>query len=45
MYIGSRILYAKSQEMEYLYRGSIQDIKEGRMIAVLATNDAHDCQF
>jgi len=27
--------------MEYLYRGSIHDIKEGHMIATLADGDAH----
>ena len=43
MYIGSRRSSAKCQEMEYLYRGSIQDIKEGCMIIVLATDDP--CQY
>ena len=33
---------AKHQEMEDLYRGSVQDIKEGCMIAVLAIDDACD---
>ena len=28
--------------MEYLYRGLVQDIKEGCMIVVLATEDAHN---
>ena len=31
--------------MEDLYRGSIQDIKEGNMIAVLATKDPNGYPF
>ena len=31
--------------MEDLYRGSIQDIKEGSMIVVLATEDQHGYPF
>ena len=45
MYIGSRRSSAMHREMEYLYRGSVQDIKEGCMIAVLATDDACDYPF
>ena len=36
MYIESRRSYARREVMEYLYRGSIQDIKEGCMISVLS---------
>ena len=42
MYIGSRRSSTKRPEMEDLYKGSVQDIKEGCMIAVLAIDDAHD---
>jgi hypothetical protein len=31
--------------MEDLYRGSVKDIKEGSMIAVLATEDLHGYPF
>ena len=41
MYIGSRRSSRWCKTMEYLYRGSIQDIKEGCMIAVLATRFPH----
>ena len=36
MYIGSRRSRAQREAMEDLYRGSVHDIKEGCMIAVLA---------
>ena len=39
MYIGSRISSARRETMEYIYKGSIQAIKEACMIAVLATED------
>ena len=39
-YIGSRRSFARHDEMEDLYKGSVQDIKDGCMIAVLATEDA-----
>ena len=45
MYIGSRRSSAKRREMEYLYRGSIQEIKEGCMITVLDTYCACDYSF
>ena len=45
MYIGSRRSSAKRREMEDLYRGSVQDIKEGCMIAVLATDDPRQYPF
>ena len=45
MYIGSRRSSAKCPDMEYLYKGSVQDSKEGCMISVLATDDAHDYPF
>ena len=45
MYIVSRRSSAKRREMEDLYKGSVQDIKEGCMIAVLATDDACDYPF
>jgi hypothetical protein len=45
MYIGSRRSCAQREAMEDLYRGSIQDIKEGSMIAVLATEDPHGYPF
>jgi hypothetical protein len=35
MYIGSRRSHAQHEAMEDLYKGSIQDIKEGCMIVVL----------
>jgi hypothetical protein len=41
MHIGSRRSRAQREAMEDLYMGSIQDIKEGSMIAVLATEDPH----
>jgi hypothetical protein len=41
MYIGSRRSCAQCEAMEDLYRGLIQDIKEGCMIVVLATEDPH----
>jgi hypothetical protein len=44
MYIGSRRSHAHVA-MEYLYRGSIQDIKEGSMIVVLATEYPHGYPF
>ena len=45
MYIGSRRSSVKRQEMEDLYKDSVQDIKEGYMIVVLATDDACDYPF
>ena len=45
MHIGSRRSFAWHKEIEYLYRGSLQDIKEGCMIAVLDTEDAHSYPF
>ena len=45
MYIGSRRSSAKCREMEYLYKGSIQDIKEGCMITILDTDCACDYSF
>jgi hypothetical protein len=41
MYIYSRRSCAQREAMEDLYMGSIQDINEGRMIAVLTTEDPH----
>ena len=37
MYIWSRISSARHEAMEDLYKGSLQDTKEGCMILVLAT--------
>ena len=45
MYIGSRRSHAQCEAMEDLYRGSIEDIKEGSMIVVLATEDPHGYPF
>jgi hypothetical protein len=45
MYMGSRRSCAQHEAMEYLYRGSVQDIKEGSMIAVLANEDPHGYPF
>ena len=45
MYIGSRISHAQCEAMEEIYRGSIHDIKEGCMIAVLANGDANGYPF
>ena len=42
MYIGSRRSSAKRWEIKDLYRGTVQDIEEGCMNAVLDTDDAHD---
>ena len=42
MYIGSRISSAKNQDMEDLYMGSVQDIKEGCMFAFFARDDGCD---
>jgi hypothetical protein len=41
MYIGSGMSHAQCESMEDLYRGLVQDIKEGSMIVVLATEDPH----
>ena len=45
MYIGSRRSHAQREAMEDLYRGSVQDIKEGCMIAVLADGDPNGYPF
>ena len=45
MYIGSRRSRAQHEAMEDLYKGSIQDIKEGSMIVVLVTEDPHGYPF
>ena len=45
MHIGSRISYARREAMEYLYRGSVQDIKERCMIVVLATENTPSYPF
>ena len=45
MYIVSRRSSAKNGEMEYLHKGLVQYIKEGCMIAVLATDDPRQYPF
>jgi hypothetical protein len=45
MYIGSRRSHAQHESMEDLYRGSVQDTKEGSMIVVLVTEDPHGYPF
>ena len=45
MYIGSWRSHAQCEAMEDLYRGSVQYIKEGTKIAVLATKDPHGYPF
>ena len=45
MYLGSRRSRAQRESMKYIYKGSIHDIKEGSMIAILATKDAHGYPF
>ena len=45
MYIVSRRSSARREAMEDLYRGSIQDINKGCMIAVLATEGARGYPF
>ena len=45
MYIGSRRSRVQREAMEDLYRGSVQDIKEGCMIAVLADGDLNGYPF
>jgi hypothetical protein len=45
MYFGSQRSRAQREAMEDLYMGSIQYIKEGSMIAVLATEDPHGYPF
>ena len=45
MYLGSRRSRAQRESMKYIYKGSIHDIKEGSMIAVLATKDPHGYPF
>ena len=45
MYIGLWRSHAQRQAMEELYRGLVEDIKEGSMIAVLATEDPHGYPF
>jgi hypothetical protein len=37
--------HAQRKAMEDLYRGLLQDIKEGSMIALLATEDPYDYPF
>ena len=45
MFIGSRRSRAQREAMEDLYMGSLQDIKEGCMIAVLADGDPNGYPF
>jgi len=45
MYIGSRRFHAQHEALEDLYKGSIHDIKEGSMIAVLADGDLNGYPF
>jgi hypothetical protein len=45
MYIGSQRSRKQCEAMEDLYRGLVQDIKEGRMITVLAIEDPHGYPF
>jgi hypothetical protein len=45
MHIGSKISHAQHEAMEDLYKGLVHDIKEGSMIAVLATEDPHGYPF
>ena len=45
MYIGSRISFAQRGAMEDLCIGSVQDIKEGCMIAMLAIEKARGYPF
>jgi hypothetical protein len=45
MYIGSQRSRAQHEAIEDLYRGLVQDIKEGIMIAVLAIEDPHGYPF
>lgn len=45
MYISSKRSHAQCEAMEDLYSGSIQDIKEGCMIALLANGDANGYRF
>ena len=44
-YIGSKRSSTRHETMEDLYKGSVQDIKEGCMIAVLAREDARGYPF
>jgi hypothetical protein len=41
MYNGSRRSHAQNESMEDLYKGSIQDIKEGCVNEMLAIEDPH----
>ena len=45
MYIGLQRSCAQCEAMKELYKGSVQYIKEGSMIAVLATEDPHGYPF
>ena len=45
LYIVSRRSCAQREAMEDIYRGSVQYIKEGSMIVVLATEDPHGYPF
>ena len=45
IYIGSRRSRAQREAMQYIYRGSVADIKEGIMIVVLVTEDPHGYPF
>jgi hypothetical protein len=41
----SRRSRAQCEAMEDLYRGSVQDIKEGSMISILENEDPHGYPF
>ncbi len=45
MFIGSKSSRAQHEAMEDLYKGSIQDIKKGCLIAVLADGDPNGYPF
>ena len=45
MYMGSRRSRAQREAMEDLYKGSVQDIKEGYKIAVSSHEDPHEYPF
>ena len=45
MYIGSKRSCAQHEAIEDLYRGLVDDIKEGCMIAVLADGDPNGYPF
>ena len=45
MYVGPRKSTKRQQQEREMWEGDVNEIKEGTMIAVLATNDENDHPF